>query len=274
MCKLKSGIILKDRIFIPDYDSHNKMLEELGIEDTRKNAKRLFIRAELFPVNDDVFTPISEWQYKVDQDITPDWYVPDYDEKRMRDAVAEWAEEHILIGVKGKTLNSLQNIYLKDCVDITCGNSTVKAYSNSTVRAYDNSTVTACDNSTVKAYSNSTVRAYDNSTVTAYDNSTVRAYDNSTVTAYNKSTVTAYSNSTVTACDNSTVKAYSNSTVKAYSNSTVRAYDNSTVVIPNWSPNKRENIVLTHNSTLKDCKSKTIYQSGDWKLVEVHENVQ
>ena len=199
MCKLKSGIILKDRIFIPDYDSHNKMLEELGIEDTRKNAKRLFIRAELFPVNDDVFTPISEWQYKVDQDITPDWYVPDYDEKRMRDAVAEWAEEHILIGVKGKTLNSLQNIYLKDCVDITCGNSTVKAYSNSTVRAYDNSTVTACDNSTVTAYGDSTV------------------------------------------------------------------------VIPSWSSNKRKNIVLEDNSTLKDCKTKTIYQSGDWELV--HENV-
>ena len=31
MCKLKSAIILKDRIFIPDYDSHSQMLEELGI---------------------------------------------------------------------------------------------------------------------------------------------------------------------------------------------------------------------------------------------------
>ena len=33
MCKLKSAIILKDRIFMPDYDSHSKMLEELGITD-------------------------------------------------------------------------------------------------------------------------------------------------------------------------------------------------------------------------------------------------
>ena len=31
MCKLKSAIILKDRIFIPEYDSHSDMLKELGI---------------------------------------------------------------------------------------------------------------------------------------------------------------------------------------------------------------------------------------------------
>ena len=33
MCKLKSAIILKDRIFVPEYDSHSEMLEELGIND-------------------------------------------------------------------------------------------------------------------------------------------------------------------------------------------------------------------------------------------------
>ena len=42
MCKMKSAIILKDRVFIPDYDSHTKMLEELGIEDTKQNAEKLF----------------------------------------------------------------------------------------------------------------------------------------------------------------------------------------------------------------------------------------
>ena len=49
MCKLKSAIILKDRVFVPDYDSHDKMLKELGIKDTRENAERLFVRAELSP---------------------------------------------------------------------------------------------------------------------------------------------------------------------------------------------------------------------------------
>lgn len=35
MCQMKSAIILKDRVFIPDYDSHSDMLKELGIEDTK-----------------------------------------------------------------------------------------------------------------------------------------------------------------------------------------------------------------------------------------------
>lgn len=34
MCRMKLAIILKDRVFIPDYDSHTQMLEELGIKVT------------------------------------------------------------------------------------------------------------------------------------------------------------------------------------------------------------------------------------------------
>lgn len=106
MCQLKSGILLKDRVFIPDYDSHEDMLGELKIKDTEENEKRLFVRAELIPPNDDVFTPVSEWKYRVDQDILPDWYVPEVDEKRMRDAVAEWANDHIHVGKKIEEITS------------------------------------------------------------------------------------------------------------------------------------------------------------------------
>ncbi|GHU59257.1 hypothetical protein AGMMS49975_26640 [Clostridia bacterium] len=62
--------------------------------------------------------------------------------------------------------------------------------------------------------------------------------------------------------------------VGAYGDSTVTAYGNSTVVINNVSANKRKNIDLKGNSTLKDCKTKSIYQSGDWKFVKVGEDNQ
>ncbi len=67
MCKLKSGIILKDRVFIPDHDSHTDMLGELGIDDTETNAKRLFVRAELSPKDGDIFSPIDTWEFNVDR---------------------------------------------------------------------------------------------------------------------------------------------------------------------------------------------------------------
>ncbi len=292
MCQFKSGIILKDRIYIDESDSHTDMLKELGIEDNRKNAASLFVRAELIPPNDDVFADVETWRFNVDQDLRPDWFVEPYEKERMVKAVKGWADKHVLIGRKNEKIDN-GTYYLKDCIGISLrgnstatafgnstvkayGNSTVEAWGNSTVKAYDNSTVKAYDNSTVEAWGNSTVEAYGNSTATAYGNSTVEAYDNSTVKAWGNSTVkaygntaTAFGNSTVEAYGNSTVEAWGNSTVEAYDNSTVEAYGNSTAIIPNGSSNNRDNIVLMQNSTLKDCKTKTIYQSGDWQFVKV-----
>lgn len=93
MCKFKSGIILKDGVFMPDYNSHTQMLKELKIEDSQRNAKSKFVRAEIYPKNGDVFTNMNTWVYHVDQDITPDWYVSEYDEQRVRDALNEWSNK-------------------------------------------------------------------------------------------------------------------------------------------------------------------------------------
>ena len=118
MCQMKSGIILKDRVFIPDYDSHTDMLKELGIKDTRANAEKLFVRAELVPKNGDVFTPIDEWVFHVDQDIRPDWFVENYEKERMIKAVKEWAKDRIHIGVDGLRISSGSNHYIKDCKNV------------------------------------------------------------------------------------------------------------------------------------------------------------
>ncbi len=173
MCKMKSAIILKDRVFIPDYDSHSDMLEELKIADTRTNAERLFVRVELSPSDGDVFSDIDTWVFNVDQDIRPEWFVEEVDKARMVEAVKAWAKDHIHIGVDGLKIDSGSNHYIKDCKGVEICNSTVEAYDNSTVKAWGNSTVKAWGNSTVEACGNSTVEAWGNSTVEAWGNSTV-----------------------------------------------------------------------------------------------------
>ena len=117
MCKLKSAIIMKDRVFIPDYDSHTDMLKELGIKDSRKNAETLFVRAELSPKNGDVFSDVDTWEFNVDQDIRPEWFVEPYEKGRMVKAVKEWADKHILISQKNEKISD-GTYYLKDCIDI------------------------------------------------------------------------------------------------------------------------------------------------------------
>ena len=180
MCKFKSGIILKDRIYIPDINSHTEMLEKLGIEDSKENAERFFVRAELVPPNKDYFAQIDSWKYIVDQDILPDWYIAEVDELRMRNAVKEWAKYHI--HVRKKELILTEGIhYVLD------------------------SEVTARDSSEVTARGSSKVTAYDSSEVTAYGSSEVTAYGSSKVTAYDSSEVTAYGSSEVTARDSSRI---------------------------------------------------------------------
>ena len=162
MCKLKSAIILKDRVFIPEYDSHSQMLEELGILDTRENAERLFVRAELSPRDGDVFSPVDEWGFTVDQDIRPDWFVEEYEKQRMIDAVKAWAEDHIHIGVDGLSIGTGSNHYIKDCKDVTiCDNATVEnIYGSATVERI-------CGSATVKCICGSATVKYicDNATV-------------------------------------------------------------------------------------------------------------
>ena len=118
MCKLKSGIILKDRVYVGETDSHTELLKELGIEDTFENASKIFVRAELIPTDNDVFSNIDSWEYSVDQDILPDWYMKDFDRERMVEAVKEWANNHVHVNKVGLHLKSGKQHYIKDCEQV------------------------------------------------------------------------------------------------------------------------------------------------------------
>ena len=204
MCRLKSAIILRDRVYVPDHDSHTKMLEELNIEDTRMNAETKFIRAELVPTDDNVFSPVDNWDFHVDQDILPDWYVEECDRSRMIAVVKKWAASRIFINASGLKLSIGANYYLKGCTDVVLlGDVGISRLENSTVRQMR-------------------------------ENSTVRQMRGSSTVG--------------------------------------EMWENSTVIIPDdyLARNvRRSSIVLCDNSTIKDCRTKTIYQSGDWKLVSV-----
>ena len=221
MCKLKSAIILKYRIFMPDYDSHSKMLEELKITDDYFNASKVFVRAELSPADGDVFSDIDSWEFSVDQDITPEWFDEKNCAERMRNTVKEWANTHIFIGQNDLKISHGENIFIKDCKNVDIyGNATVKSiYGNATVKnIYGNATVESiCDNTTVE---------------NIHDNVTVKYI-----------------------CGNATVNSICN---------------NATVISSSYSKwNNSASLIISDNATFKDCYSRTIYQAGGWKFVEV-----
>lgn len=80
MCEFKSGIIFKNRVVLAPLgnESHSSLLESLEVEDNEFNASKKFVRAELIPPEKYIITSdISKWEYRVDQDIVPDWYSND-----------------------------------------------------------------------------------------------------------------------------------------------------------------------------------------------------
>ena len=76
MCQLKSCVVLKDRVYCTDYDSHQDMLDKLGIKDDYLGASKTFVRVELTPQDGmrSLMEPLDRWTLKVDQDITPEWW--------------------------------------------------------------------------------------------------------------------------------------------------------------------------------------------------------
>ena len=150
MCQFKSALVLKDRIFLPDYDNHDKMLQELGIEDNFTNASKVFVRVELSPADGDFFSDVDGWKLKVDQDILPDWWNEAERLPKLKELVGTWMQKHTIYAGEYE---------VADGVWFAIDSATVKATGSATVTAYDSTTVTAYGSSTVKAYGSATVTA-------------------------------------------------------------------------------------------------------------------
>lgn len=257
MCQLKSCLVLKDRVFCPDYDSHQQMLEKLGIEDNYLYASKTFVRVELLPPDGirSLMEPLDKWTLKVDQDIMPEWWDEKADRQRVEEVVEIWRKKHVFTEdehiVRTEEVYAFGNAIVRahDCAKIYAfgkatvvayGNTIVKACESAKVTAFESATVKACGNAIVKAYNSATVTAGDSATVEACGTTTVYAYDNATVKAYDIATVEAYCGAKVEIYDNVMAEAYDSAKVSAY-NSTrvtvwnraaVKAYDNAIAIYP------------------------------------------
>ena len=182
MCQLKSCLVLKDRVYCPDYDSHQDMLDKLGIKDDYLGASKTFVRVELTPPDGrrSMMEPLDRWTLKVDQDITPEWWDAEAYRQRVEEAVEAWRREHVF--AEGEHSISAGIVY-------ALGNAKVQACDSAKVEAYDSATVEAYERATVKAYNSATVRACDSATVRACESATVKAFDSAKVEAYNHSMV-------------------------------------------------------------------------------------
>ena len=231
MCATKSMILLKDRVYCPAETDSHSDMVE-ALNIRDYRTPPIFVKVEITPPNNDFFAPVSEWVYRVVQDEVPEWYIEEIDKPRAFEALEKWALEHIFICKDDFEIKGGGYFYLKDCKNVK-----------------------ACDSATVKAWGSATVKAWGSATVKACDSATVEACDSATVEA----------------CDRATVEAWGSATVEAWGSATVEAWGSATVINPEWSSAKIDQFIISRNATIKDCKTKTIYQAGDWKFEKVVE---
>ena len=295
MCKLKSAIVLKDRIFIPDYDSHSKMLDELGIKDDYLGASKKFVRVELSPLDGDPFSDIEKWELTVDQDIVPEWFSKEECKPKMIESVKAWAKGHIHIGVNGLKIENGENHYIKDCKDVTVsgsasveawGSASVKAWGSASVKAWGSASVEAWGSASVEAWGSASVEAWGSASVKAWDSASVKAWGSASVKAWGSASVEAWGSASVEAWGSASVKAWDSASVEACGSASVEACGSASVeacgsasveacgsaiifnsLYSKWY--KQDALILTKNATFKDNIGKVIYQSGDFKLITV-----
>ncbi len=266
MCQFKSAIVLKNRVFVPDYDSHSDMLKELHIEDDYMHASTQFVRVELSPPDDNRMSDIDGWKLTVDQDITPDWWDENADLPRIREAVQDWRDAHTF-------KDGVHEV--KDGVWFAAGSAMVWAYGSAMVWAYDIATVWAYDIAMVTAYGSATVRAYGSATVWATGSAMVTAYGSATVTANGSAMVRAYDSATVWATgsamvwayDRATVWAYGSATVWAYDSATVKAYGSATVIIPQHY-SSGVHVSCNDDAVCVDRRNKVLHNTSGWRAAE------
>lgn len=266
MCQFKSALVLKNTIFLPDYDSHDKMLQELGISDNFTNASKVFVRVELSPKDGNVFSAVGDWKLKVDQDILPEWWNEAERLPQLKELVETWMRKHTI---------SAGNREVTDGVWLATGSATVKAIDGATVRVYGSATVNAYNRATVTAYNSATVNAYgsvivgacDSAIVTATGSATVNAIDSTIVTANGSATVKAIGSAIVMATGRATVNAIDSTIVTVTGHATVRAYDSATVIVPKRFATDGV-IELNDDSVCINHKTHTIKSAIQWKQEE------
>ena len=140
MCMFKSMLLLKDKVFCPNYDSHEDMINETGME--HGPMRENFVRVEITPPDDDLTVPIDKWKYKVDQDYLPEWYVEEVDKPRCFDALKAWAVKHILVGQDVPEVKQGEFVVLVNCNTGIVKGTVQKVWDGGTVqKVWDGGTV-------------------------------------------------------------------------------------------------------------------------------------
>ena len=152
MCQPASFVITKDRVFWSlRTDSHSAIITEYELHEHGSHGPKI-VKVEITPPDGDYTRPLTEWVYKVDQDILPDWHDNADTESRSRDALDEWAAKRLLL--------SGHHV-------VEAGNH-VFIYGSASAELYDSASATLFGSASAELFGSASAELYDHSTAHWY----------------------------------------------------------------------------------------------------------
>ena len=130
MCRFASFVLTKDDVYFSDKtDSHTEICNQFHLkEDNHRNEPQLLM-CELLPTTD--LDDFDTYECTWDQDIKPDWFIPEIDEKRVREAmnerfpagtitpVAETVDASGCTGLTELKADAAKTVYASGCTALT-----------------------------------------------------------------------------------------------------------------------------------------------------------
>lgn len=207
MCMFKSAICLRDDVFVPDYDSHERMLRELGIRDDDFHRVD-FVRIELTPPQKrstsfgyDIEADISKWNLCVEQDVLPHWWDAAEYEHKIRRAVQKWCDIHFLQeGLHSK----------EEGVWYVMGSADIKLRGSAQALLFGEARASVFHAAEAILYESSTGHFYDCSCASLFDNSHGFFGDDSHGELFDRATAIVKERANITAWDSSFAELYGN----------------------------------------------------------------
>ena len=98
MCQPASFVVTKKEVFWSENsDSHELIIEEKKLKEMDVRGNPTFVRIEIVPPNNDYRLPFKQWNYKLDQDIRPEWYDGEDVERRCRAKLKDWRKANVVM---------------------------------------------------------------------------------------------------------------------------------------------------------------------------------
>ena len=149
MCVFFSCIVTKDGtvLFDPMSDSHEDIIdqnkEKFDLRDDTVDPDKLrFARVEITPPDGDVFRPVKDWNFNIDQRIKPTWWCDEYKKQTLK-TLKRFLKGALLLGKELEELSGDGRYWVRDCKLLTVKGDVL------IVRCENSQVGTLCENSQV-----------------------------------------------------------------------------------------------------------------------------